>query len=146
VRGREPEGVVAPEDYERVREEIKAKLEALPDEQGRPLNNRVFKPEDIYRECRNIPPDLIIYFDDLAWRSVGSIGSGAVHTFENDTGPDDANHAQHGIFIMWDPRRRNGNNGSHRLENLHLLEVAPTILDVYGLPPAQGMRGKVIQW
>ena len=144
VRGREPEGVVAPEDYERVREEIKAKLEALPDEQGRPLNNRVFKPEDIYRECRNIPPDLIIYFDDLAWRSVGSIGSRAVYTFEYDTGPDDANHAQHGIFTMWDPRRRNGNNGSHRLENLHLLDVAPTILDVYGLPPAQGMRGRVI--
>jgi predicted AlkP superfamily phosphohydrolase/phosphomutase len=141
VRGREPEGVVAPEDYERVREELKAKLEAIPDEQGRPLNTRIFKPEEIYRECRNIPPDLIIYFGDLAWRSVGSVGGGAIHTFENDTGPDDANHAQHGIFIMWDPQRR---NGSRHLEGLHLLDCAPTILDVFGLPPAQGMRGRVI--
>jgi hypothetical protein len=27
------------------------------------------------------------------------VGYGAIHTFENDIGPDDANHARHGIYI-----------------------------------------------
>ena len=39
------------------------------------------------------PPDLFVYFGDLRWRSVGTVGTGQIHTFENDTGPDDANHA-----------------------------------------------------
>ncbi len=59
-----------------------------------------YKPEEIYSEARRIPPDLIVYFGNLSWRSVGSIGLGSILTFENDTGPDDANHDTHGIFIM----------------------------------------------
>ena len=39
-----------------------------------------------------------------AWRSVGTVGGEeGIHTFENDTGPDDANHAQDGLMIMAGP-------------------------------------------
>ena len=34
VRGREPEGTIAPEDYERVRDDLARRLEAIPDENG----------------------------------------------------------------------------------------------------------------
>src|SRR3990172_9483356 len=34
VRGREPEGIIPQEDYEKFRNEIKAKLEAMTDEKG----------------------------------------------------------------------------------------------------------------
>ena len=37
VRGREPEGIVDPADYERVRDELAARLAAIPDDQGRPI-------------------------------------------------------------------------------------------------------------
>jgi predicted AlkP superfamily phosphohydrolase/phosphomutase len=142
VKGRERCGTVDPKDYEKVREQLKAELEAVTDERGEPLKTRVFKPQEIYRECRNIPPDLIIYFGDLAWRSVGSVGHDAIHVFENDTGPDDANHAEHGIFIMWDPLRR---QGVFR-EDLSIMDCAPTMLTTLGLPVPPDMAGKSIEW
>ncbi|NOX44429.1 MAG: phosphodiesterase [Caldiserica bacterium] len=99
VRGREPAGVVPPGDYEAVRRELAAKLASLPDERGNPLGTRVLFPEDIYREVNGIPPDLLVYFGGLRWRSIGTVGRGMIHWHENDTGPDDANHAPDGVFI-----------------------------------------------
>jgi predicted AlkP superfamily phosphohydrolase/phosphomutase len=138
VRGREPEGTVAPEDYERVRDDLIRRLEALPDDQGRPLATRVYKPEDLYDEVNGVAPDLIAVFGDLLWRSVGTIGGDeGVHTFENDTGPDDANHAQDGMFIA-----AGASVGARGRLDLHLLDIAPTVLDLLGLDIPGGMRGR----
>jgi predicted AlkP superfamily phosphohydrolase/phosphomutase len=103
VQGREPDGTVKPDDYERVRDELVQKLEALGDPAGESIGTRVYRPEQLWKEQRRIPPDLIAYFGNLAWRSAGSVGHGQVHTFENDTGPDDANHASDGMYIMAGP-------------------------------------------
>ena len=46
VRGREPQGLIAPEDYEATRDRLIAELEALGDPEGRPIGTRVLKPED----------------------------------------------------------------------------------------------------
>ena len=134
VQGREPQGVIPAADYEHTRDELVAKLEAITDPEGHNIGTRVFKPQDVYREVNNIPPDLIIYFGNLAWRSVGSVGLGAVHTFENDIGPDDANHAQDGIFIL-----RDGTNGGGRRERRHIMSIAPTILELLGVPVPDDM-------
>ncbi len=61
-------------EYETFRRELKEKLEAIADENGKPIGTRVFFPEEIYRECENIPPDLIVYLGNLDWRSAGTIG------------------------------------------------------------------------
>jgi predicted AlkP superfamily phosphohydrolase/phosphomutase len=141
VKGREPQGVIEPADYERVRDELKARLEALTDHRGRPIGTRVFKPQEIYSECRGVPPDLIVYFGDLYWRSVGTVGGGEVHVFENDTGPDDANHAQQGMFILYDPRQY---LGGQKWEGLHLMDVAPLVLRALGMEVPPDMQGKPI--
>jgi predicted AlkP superfamily phosphohydrolase/phosphomutase len=141
VQGREPNGVIPAADYKQARDELAAKLQAIPAPQGQDIHTRVYKPDDIYRECKGIPPDLIVHFGDLFWRSVGSLGHEAIHTFENDIGPDDANHAQHGVFILYDPRRKMG----RRVEALHVMDVAPTILDLFGLPVPADMQGEVIR-
>lgn len=141
VQGREPEGVVPPEQYERVRAEIVAKLAGMVDPVGQPLHNICFKPEEIYHEVRNVSSDLIIYFGDPHWRSVGSLGHADIYTFENDTGPDDANHAQDGLIIYYDPRQR---LGGQQLSGLQLMDVAPTILQLMGLPVPSEMQGKAI--
>jgi len=99
VQGREPQGTVSPDEYDAVRRELARKLGALTDEEGKPLGTRALFPEEIYREVSGIPPDLIVYFGDLRWRSIGTVGRGVIHWHENDTGPDDANHAPHGVFI-----------------------------------------------
>lgn len=139
VRGREPMGVVPPEEFQLRRDELAERLRAIPGPDGTPLGTRVFKPEEIYRTVRNVAPDLIVYFGDLAWRSIGSVGHGSIYTFENDTGPDDANHAQFGIFALAD--------GECRRENVHdlqLVDVAPTILDLLGQPVPEDMQGRVV--
>ncbi len=141
VKGREPEGVVPIEDYEKIRDELIQKLRVLSDENGRSIGSRIFKPQDIYPVCNGIPPDLIVYFGDLYWRSVGSVGSKSIHTFENDTGPDDANHSQYGIFIMCDPEAEK----TGRIEELHITDCAPTILQMLSVPVPGDMEGKVIE-
>lgn len=139
VKGREPQGVIPPEQYEAVRNELAEALAAIPDEEGRPLPHRILKPEEIYAEVKGVPPDLIVYFGDLHWRSVGSLGLNSVHTFENDTGPDDANHAQHGLFIYYDPAQP---VGGRQVEGLHIMDIAPTILTALGVEIPPGMRGR----
>jgi predicted AlkP superfamily phosphohydrolase/phosphomutase len=141
VRGREPEGTIDPSNYERVRDDLRKALEAITDGQGINIGTKVYKPEEIYSEVKRIPPDLIIYFGNLSWRSVGSIGLGSILTFENDTGPDDANHDTHGIFIMG-----GGNVKARGLrERLNLLDVAPTVLNLMGIEVPGDMEGRVIE-
>jgi predicted AlkP superfamily phosphohydrolase/phosphomutase len=137
VAGREPEGVVPREEYESFRDRLVREFEAMPDHEGRPLGNRAFRPEEVYSTVNNIPPDLILYFGDLNWRSVGSVGLNQLYTFENDTGPDDANHEQHGIFILNSPSVSPG-----EAENLDIRDVAPTILALMGIPVPADMEGR----
>ena len=136
VAGREPEGTVAPEDYERVRDELKAKLEALGDEQGRPIGTVAHRPEELYEERNGVAPDLMVYFGDLLWRSVGQVGTGTVHVFENDTGPDDANHAHDGLYVLAAGGVSPG-PGPER----DIRDVAPTLLDLLGEPVPAEMEG-----
>ncbi len=141
VKDREAQGAVPAQDYDQVVDELASKLAAIPDPQGREIHTRVFKPRDVYRECRGIPPDLIVHFGDLYWRSVGSLGHGGIYTFENDIGPDDANHAQHGIFILCDPHRKIG----RQVSGVHVMDITPSVLDLFGLPVPADMQGKVIK-
>ncbi|MFQ5913166.1 MAG: alkaline phosphatase family protein [Nitrospinota bacterium] len=148
VRGREPRGAIAPSDVPKVCADLKAGLEEMKDESGQPLGTRVLFPRDLYREVRGAAPDLIVYFGGLHWRSVGTLGHGAIHTRENDTGPDDANHDTHGIFIMarkgdWDRTGEEAAPGA-ALGGLSLYDVAPTLLSVFGLPIPAGMIGRPI--
>lgn len=141
VKGREKQGVIDPEDYEKVRDEIVEKLAAITDEKGNNIGTHAYKPQDVY-SGPNIDqaPDLIVYFGDLFWRSTGTIGHDSIHSFETEVGPDDAVHAQHGIFILWDPREKRG----RKLEDLEIYDVSPTVLSVMGIDIPEDMEGKAI--
>ncbi len=143
VQGREPNGVIPLAHYEQERRTLAAHLQALPGPDGQPLGTRVFFPQQIYRRVRGIAPDLLVYFGDLAWRAVGTVGTGTLYTRENDTGPDDANHAQYGLFIWYDPQQPG--NGQY-LTGMHLYDILPTLLRRSGLPIPTDMRGKVWPW
>jgi predicted AlkP superfamily phosphohydrolase/phosphomutase len=137
VEGREPHGTIPASERERVRDELVAKIESMVDHNGEPMGNRALKPEEIYAAQKGVAPDLIVIFGDLRWRSVGSLGHGSIYTFENDTGPDEANHAQYGIFML---NNAPGATGGKK-EGLHLWDVHSTILDLFDLEPAPGALG-----
>jgi predicted AlkP superfamily phosphohydrolase/phosphomutase len=138
VKGREPNGIIDPADYEKMRDELRERIAAITDPEGNNIGSVAYKPEEIYTEVNNIAPDLIVYFGNLSWRSVGSLGLNRIHTFENDTGPDDANHAQEGLYILYHPQARGHGRGAKR----HLMDVAPTVLDLMGVPMPGDMQGR----
>ncbi len=138
VKGREPHGTIEAADYETVRDEIKARLEATTDEHGRPLGTLVFKPEEVYKTVRNVAPDLIVHFGGLYWRSIGGVGYPGLHIQENDTGPDDCNHAQFGAFILAAP----GVPAVGEIDGARLLDVAPTLLELGGYDVPPSMQGR----
>lgn len=138
IEGREPQGLIAPADAHSVRNKLAEEIQHIPDINGNAIPTQVFKPEEIYRHINNIPPDLIVYFGDLLWRSIGSVGHNAIHTLENDIGPDDANHAQHGIFVLHDGQHQGPQN------NLDIRDVAPTVLELMDLPIPSDMQGRSI--
>ncbi|MCH8805574.1 MAG: alkaline phosphatase family protein [Planctomycetes bacterium] len=131
VAGREPEGIVPESEYGAFRDELKARIEGIVDHKHRPMGNVAHRPEDIYRQVNRVAPDLLVIFGDLHWRSVGTIGNPDVYTFENDTGPDDANHAQQGMYILSHPSLPSGRRDAT------LYDVTPTTLKMMGqnIPP-----------
>jgi predicted AlkP superfamily phosphohydrolase/phosphomutase len=139
VEGREPRGLVAQDRYAATRSEIAERLRALPAPDGTALASSTFCPEEIYRESRGVPPDLLVYFGDLAWRSIGSVGSGNIYSDGNDTGPDGANHAQRGIFVS-----RDADGGGERpLGTVDIQQVAPTLLAWLGVPAPAALQPPV---
>jgi predicted AlkP superfamily phosphohydrolase/phosphomutase len=138
VKGREPDGTIEKADYEKARDDLKARLEATAGPDGKPLGTLVFRPEEIYKTVRNVAPDLIVHFGALAWRSIGSVGYGHLHVRENDTGPDDCNHAQFGAFILASPN----NPLRGPVQGARLLDVAPTLLELAGCDVPPSMQGR----
>ena len=57
---------------------------------------------------------------------------------ENDTGPDDCNHAQFGAFVL-----ASSNNPLHgEIEGVRLLDLAPTLLELAGYDIPGSMQGE----
>ena len=138
VKGREENGVVDPRDYESAREDIAQRIRSITGPNGERWNTVVLKPEEAYPECNGDPPDLMVYFDDLYWRSAGTMGHGRLYLLENDTGPDDAVHDKMGLYIYYDPRE----DLKGRAEDLNILDVAPTLMKALGLKVPEDMEGE----
>jgi predicted AlkP superfamily phosphohydrolase/phosphomutase len=142
IEGREPQGIIKPEDVASLQTRLKEELEALSAPDGKTIDTQVYTPQEVYKMVNGFAPDLIVYFGNLFWRSVGSVGHGSVYTFENDTGPDDCNHAQQGIVIRYDPLAPPEVRG-REITDLQLMDMAPTILHEFAITPPADMQGKV---
>ncbi len=139
VEGREPQGVIPAEAYEAERDALADRLRRIRGPQGETWATRVIKPNEYYPELRGDYPDLMVYFDDLFWRSAGTLGWGSMYLDENDTGPDDAVHAQDGMYVLYDPADRTSVR-----RDMDILDLAPTILTRMGLRVPADMRGRAV--
>jgi predicted AlkP superfamily phosphohydrolase/phosphomutase len=138
VKGREPNGVIATQDYEQFRDEITARFEATLDPQGKSLGTLVFKPEVIYKTVRGVAPDLIVHFGGLSWRAIGGVGYPSLYTQGNDIGLDGCNPAQLGSFILAAPT----NPIQGEIQGAHLLDISPTLLELGGYDIPTSMQGE----
>jgi predicted AlkP superfamily phosphohydrolase/phosphomutase len=140
VKGRELQGVIEPSEFERERDKLAEMLKDITDPGGRRMETHVYKPETLYRVSVGDRPDLMVYFDDLFWRSAGTLGHSDIYLSENDTGPDDAVHSQYGTFILLDKQVKQ----TGRIEDIDILDIAPTLLERMRLPIPATMEGKPI--
>lgn len=138
IAGREPQGLIPQADALATRARLAEALQTLTDDRGAPLRSDVYFAEEIYRDVQGLPPDLIVHLGGLSWRAIGSVGHRRLHIEGNDRGPDGCNHAQHGAFVLAGP----GVPAAGEFERAHLLDVAPTLLQLadYDVPPS--MQGR----
>ncbi len=123
LQGREPQGIVRRSEQEDLIGELKKGLQTVA-EGSHEIENQVYRPAELYAQIRNIPPDLMVYPDNLNYRSIGGIGYDRIFIEENDGGADHANHDFYGIFIASEPDVRQ--LGS---DEISIYDIAPMVLD-----------------
>ena len=128
VKGREAEGVVRLSEYDKVREEVTEMIKSIRGPNGERWETKVYYPEEIYPVAKGDKPDLMVYFDNLSWRSAGTVGWESYYLLENDTGPDDAVHSEYGVFSLKVPGMEGG-----KVVECEIYDVAPTILKMFDI-------------
>jgi len=123
------------ERYGEVCSRVMAELEGMVDD-GKRVVEKVFRRETIYSGpyVKNAPD--ILFLPDLEYLLSERIRSYVFKNKEDGT----ASHRLHGIFLLCGPGVRKGK----RIEGGHIMDVAPTILHLLGLPVPQGMDGRVL--
>jgi predicted AlkP superfamily phosphohydrolase/phosphomutase len=118
--GREPDGAVPESEYDAVRSELKADLEALDGPDGRPVADRVVETEDAFRgDHDDIAPDLVVVpnhgFD---------LKSGfKSHDDVFGTGPRNGMHSFDNASLFVD-------DPEVTIDEADIYDIAPTILDL----------------
>ena len=147
VEGREEKGIIPPREFEDVKNELKEKLLNIVGPSNEKFDNKVLYPEDIYDTANGSKPDMLVYFDNLYWRSAGTIGHNTLYLSENDTGPDDAVHWWDGMFLIYN---KNKTPMGKRIDGMSIYDVSPIILETMSLDIPGDMAGKVpreiFQW
>ena len=128
LEGREPRGSVPEEEYESVRAELKAELEALEGPEGRPVADRVVTSEDAFRgDHDDIAPDLVVIPNDGFDLKSGFSGGEKVF----DTGPRNGMHSFENACLFID-------DADAMIENADLYDIAPTLLDALDIEIDRG--------
>ncbi|AGK61893.1 hypothetical protein Asulf_01927 [Archaeoglobus sulfaticallidus PM70-1] len=134
IKGREKNGVIRLSEYDRFRDEIADMVKSIKGPDGERWDTKVFYPEDIYPVAKGDKPDMMVYFDDLYWRSAGTVGHDSLYLPENDTGPDDAVHSEYGVFTLHIP------DIDSKMVECSIYDFAPTVLSLFGIK--HDLRGR----
>jgi predicted AlkP superfamily phosphohydrolase/phosphomutase len=141
IKGREPEGVLAPADVPKFEAELGDGLRAIRRPDGASLEADVKTPRAVYREVRGDAPDLMVYFGKVDWRSAGTVGYDTLFLAENDTGPDDSVHSFDGLYSITDPKVGAGTRGPTE----KLIDIGPTVLSLMGVEVPSNVQGRPIE-
>ncbi len=144
LKGREPEGIVPPEEYEALRDEIARRLMALVDpEDGLPVVDRVYKKEELYHGSYLADaPDLLTimrgltYITRKGYEFAGERGVLFREPYTDETG----GHRLEGILIAAGPDIRRG-----ALPDRPIVDLTPTLLQLQGCPVPDYMDGDPIE-
>lgn len=141
MKGREPEGIIEPDDYEGFLDEISFRLEAIPDENLNALTNQIYRGKEICSgPFADHAPDLITCFDQGRLKTNGLVGfgPGSIHTVDPDLEEDTAAESPEGYFSLTGP----GIPARGQDDGASLQDIAPTVMDIMDLKIPEDMEGK----
>lgn len=132
LRGREPAGLVAAEDFDRQRQAVAAALLELRDpDDGEPLVAEVVAGA-------GGGPDLHVVFKPGATAYPLFVSGGRL--VDEQRHGNSGDHRRQGLVILAGPGIRRG----VEIENAAIVDLAPTILHCFGLPLPAEMDGRVL--
>jgi predicted AlkP superfamily phosphohydrolase/phosphomutase len=152
LKGREPCGVVEPDEYEPLRDDLIKKIYSIRDpETGRQVFSRVYKKEELYSgKFLETSPDLVLLQDQeqyeltprssLHAKTRSPIKIPLEEECKKDTKPS-GGHRLNGILVVQGKEFRKG----CRIDKANIMDLAPTILYLMGLPIESDMDGQIIE-
>jgi predicted AlkP superfamily phosphohydrolase/phosphomutase len=147
LQGREPQGIVRPDEYDALRQELRQMMLAVTDPRTKqsPLSN-VFLQEELYHgPFVGKAPDVILEpqreNSDAAGNFVldGSLDANRTSAFGSSL-PYSGNHTLDGIFIAWGADVASG----QQIPGAQIVDIAPTILATLGMAIPEYMDGRVL--
>jgi predicted AlkP superfamily phosphohydrolase/phosphomutase len=141
LKGRQPQGCVEPADARAFLDELKAELLAIPHpETGGALVEHVYEREELYHGPHaDLSPDLTVVLTDWRYRTIGLHDFTTNKVITPSFGPT-GDHRLEGILIAAGPAFVTG----AELHGAALLDVAPTVLHLLGVPVPVDMDGRVL--
>ena len=141
LKGRQPMGCVDPADAPALLDELEAGLKAIPHpETGEPLVERVHRREDLYEGPHaHLAPDLTVVLGDWKYRTIGLYDFTTHELISPAFGPT-GDHRMEGVLIASGPAIRPGPIP----DGANLLDIAPTILRLLGVPAPADMDGRAL--
>ncbi len=142
VKGRDQFGIVQPgEEFETLMEEIRQKLLAITDENGRKIMKAVYTAEELYGStCPDESPDLFFEFkDDQFYTTFYAITASPVF-LDKGYAWRQGDHRQDGVVLL-------AGNGIARGKRItaDIEDILPTILFIQGLPLSENFDGKIMK-
>lgn len=142
VAGREPHGVVQPGgEYERMREQIMAQLRELKHpETTQPIVTALYKREEIYDgPFLESAPDIVFVLSEGSCLANVRLRRGLFERVDEALGT--GTHRHSGIFVASGPMLKSQST----IDGARIIDVAPTILYLLGLPIPNDMDGSPLR-
>jgi predicted AlkP superfamily phosphohydrolase/phosphomutase len=142
LRGREPQGIVEPgEEYEELREQIISMLAELRDpETGIQVIEHIYRREEVYSgEQANELPDIVMLPLNMEYGATG-LSAFVSNRVVAPSFAYSGSHRMEGVFML----SGHGVRPGLVVEGAQIVDVAPTILHLLGLPVPTDMDGRVL--
>jgi len=143
LKGREPQGIVEPgREYEELRDEIIHDLRQFRDPQtGEKIIGEILTKEEFYNgPYVDKAPDISFIARDMRYKPLGILEFASRHLIE-DTFGNSGDHRMNGLIALMGE----GIKANEIISGAQIIDVAPTILHLLGLPVPVDMDGKVLK-
>jgi len=141
LKGREPDGVISPgQEYEEFRDDLIAALKKMRDPAtGEAVVTHTYKKEELYSgPYLDDAPDIIFFLKGGAYLADVQLKG---HVFEKASYASGwGTHRMEGILLGYgkDLKKKGA------VEGAHIMDIAPTILRLLGVPVPRGMDGQAL--